>query len=84
MDPSTSDFAIQTFTSNNFFESAYQMINIKVHVHHSHVTGRIHEYAHDFCKCKVRENQIGFSCLEHNFFGFDFHFFIKRIRLSVW
>ena len=29
-----SDFTIQTFTFNNFFESVYQIINVKLDVHH--------------------------------------------------
>ena len=32
----------------------------------------------------MRENQIGVSCIAHNFFGFDFYYIIKDIRLSVW
>ena len=33
---------------------------------------------------RVRENQNRFSCIAHNFFGFDMFFLIKRIILSVW
>ena len=46
--------------------------------------GKIIGYAHDFCKIKVRENKDIFSCITHNFFGFDMYFPIKGIRLSVW
>ena len=56
----------------------------QIHLHHSHVTGRIYDYAHDFCNMKVRENQSQFSCIGHSFFGFDMFFLIKGIRLSVW
>ena len=27
---------------------------------------------------------MGFSCLLHNFFGFDFYFLLKGIRISCW
>ena len=84
MDSPISDFAIRTFSPYKFLETTYQMMNIKFHLHHPHVTGRVYEYAHYFCKWKVRENQIGFSCLAHNIFGFDTYFFIKGIQLSVW
>ena len=33
---------------------------------------------------KVRENQNQFSCIAHNFFGFDLFFLFKGIQLSVW
>ena len=33
---------------------------------------------------KVRENQDQFSCIAHNFEGFDIFFLVKGIRLSVW
>ena len=33
---------------------------------------------------KVRKNQIQFSCIAHNFFGFDMFFLLRGIRVSVW
>ena len=34
---------------------------------------------------KVKENSlIQFSCIAHNFFGYDMFFLLKRIRLTVW
>ena len=50
-----------------FFESVHRPIKIKKHLHHSHVTGKIYGYAHDFYNMKVRENQSQFSCIVHNF-----------------
>lgn len=44
-----SDFTIQTFTFNNFFESIYQIINVKLNVYHFHVTDCIHGCTQDFC-----------------------------------
>ena len=77
-------FDYETLTTTNFFENIHRLVNVKIHLHHSHVTGRICGYAHDFCNMKVRENQSQFSCTAHNFFGFDMFFLIKGIRLSVW
>ena len=71
------DSSIQSFL-NNFFENVYHFTNFKIHLHHSHVTGKILSYSHDFCNWRVRENQIGFSCLVHNFFLFWLLLFTKR------
>ena len=49
---------------------------MKVHPHHSHVTGEILGYAHDFCNKKVVElEKAGIPCIAHNLFGFDFWYF---------
>ena len=53
-------------------------------LHHSHITGEIVGYAHSFCNRKVRENKDYIGVIAHNLFGFDFFFFLKGIRLSVW
>ena len=75
-----SNFTCQSLTTYIFFENISKFVNVKVHLHHSHVTGKIYGYVHDFWNWKVRENQLGFSCIAHNFFGFDFFFFffVKR------
>ena len=77
-------FDYETLTTLNFFESLHRIINVKTYLHHSHVTGKIIGYAHDFCNMKIRENQNQFSCIAHSFFGFDMFVLIKGIRLSVW
>ena len=63
----------------NFFDSVHRIINVKIHLHHSHVTGKIIGSANDFCNMKVRENQNQFTCVVHNFFGFNMFFLIKGI-----
>ena len=75
-------FDYETLATLIFFESIDRLINVKIHLHHSYVTGRIYGYAHDFCNMKVRKNQSQFSCIAHNFFGFDMFSLIKG--LSVW
>ena len=49
---------IKTVTTNAFMINLHRIINYKVHIHHSHVTGEIIGYAHDFCNWKIRENNI--------------------------
>ena len=78
------DFETETFTTNNFFEFIYKLLNVKIHLHHSHITGEIKGYSHDFCNWTVRENKDVVSCIGHNFFKFDLYFLLKNIRLSVW
>ena len=78
------DFECETVATNNLFESVHKLLNVKIHLHHSHVTGEIIGYTHDFCNWVVRENKDVVSCIAHNFFKFDFYFILKNIRLSVW
>ena len=71
----------ETLTINELFDSFHKIINVKIHLHHFHITGKIIGYAHDFCNAKVRENKEVITCIAHNFFGFDMYFLIKGIRL---
>ena len=70
-------FDYEALATINFFESIHRLINVKIHLHHSHVTGENYGYAHDFCNMKVRENQNQLSCLAYNFFSFDMFFLTK-------
>ena len=74
----------ETLTTNDLFDSVHKIINVKTHQHHSHVTGSIVAYAHDFCNGKVRENKDMLTCIAHNFFHFDMFLLLKGIRLLVW
>ena len=78
------NFESETFTTNDLFEYAHKLLNVKIHLHHSHITGEIKGYSHDFCNWVVRENRDVVSCIAHNFFKFDLYFILKNIRLSVW
>ena len=53
-------------------------------IHHSHVTGKIIGFAHNFCNLKCKENYHTIPVLAHNQFRFDFFLFLKGIRPSVW
>ena len=77
-------FEFETVATNDLLENIHKIINVKVHLHHSQVTGEFIEYAHDFCNLKVRENKGFISCIAHNFFGFDIYFLLKAIKLSAW
>ena len=44
-----SEIEYETITTNNFFLHVHRLIRGKVHLHHSHITGNIIRYAHDFC-----------------------------------
>ena len=50
-------------TTNNLFESVHKLVKVKIHLHHSHVTGEIIGYVHDFCNWVVRENSEVISLL---------------------
>ena len=77
-------FESDVFTTNDLFDFVHKLINVKIHLDHSHITGEIKGYSHDFCNWVVKENRDVVSCIAHNFFKFDFYFFIKNLRLSVW
>ena len=52
----TAKFECETVTTRNLFESVHKIINVKINLHHSHITGKIIGYVHDFCSLQVREN----------------------------
>ena len=75
---------ISMHSQPKIYLKVHRVISIKIHLHHSHITGKVLGYAHDFCNMKVREDQNQFSCIAHNFFGFDMFFLLKGIWLSLW
>ena len=77
-------FEFETVTTGNLFEYVHKIISVKIHLHHSHVIGKIIGYTHDFCNLQVRKNKDVIPVVAHNFFGFDMIFLLKAIRLSAW
>ena len=73
--PASSDITFDTITTNNFFKNVHKMIKVKVHLHHSHVTGKIFGYPQEFCNWRIRENKYEIPLIVHNLFGFDMFFF---------
>ena len=53
-----SDIQYETFTTTNFLINIHRLIKMKVHLHHSHVAGKIHGYAHGFCNTAVIEKSF--------------------------
>ena len=45
----TAKFECETVTTRNLFEFIHKIINVKINLHHSHITGKIIGYVHDFC-----------------------------------
>ena len=80
----TAKFDCETVTTKNLSEYVHKIINVKINLHHSHITGKIIGYVHDFCNLQVRENKDIIPCIAHNFLKFDMIFLLKAIRLSVW
>ena len=60
--------------SKNFIKNLKGIMNNKIHLHHSHITGEIIGYAHNFCNGKVKENKYKVTIIAHNLFRFDFFF----------
>ena len=77
-------FDFETITTSNFFRNLHCLIKVKVHLHHSHVTGEIYGYVHDFCNWSVRENKTKLSVIAYNFSGFDAFFFFKCFQATTW
>ena len=73
---------LKTITTKGMFTNFYRVINAKVHLHHSHVTGEISGFSHDFCNWKVRENKIETPIIGHIFLGFDIFYMVKGYRSS--
>ena len=79
-----SNFMYDTITTSNFFKNVHHLIEVKVHLHHSHITGNILGYAHDFFNWNVRENKSEIALIAHNLFGFGMLFFIEGYRATAW
>ena len=75
---------LKTITTKGMFEKFYRVINSKVHLHHSDVTGEIIGHSHDFCNWKVRENKNEVPLIGHNFLGFDIFYMVKGCRSCCW
>ena len=80
----TAKFDCETVTTKNLFEYVHKIINVKINLHHSHITRKIIGYVHDFCNLQVRENKDIVPCIAYNFFKLDMIVLLKAIRLSVW
>ena len=84
IDFAKSKFNNETITTNKFFGNVHRYIKVKIHLHHSHITGEIFGYSHDFCNWKVKETKNEIPLVAHNQFGFHMFYFIKGCRTSAY
>ena len=76
---------IDAITSDKLFIHVHNQIKQKLHLHHSHVTGEIKGFAHDFCNTKVVELESAeIPVIAHNLFRFDYWFFLKGYSTTAW
>ena len=75
----------QNLTGNNFFTNVHRLIRGKFHLHHSHITGKIFGYAHDFCNTiLVEKSTTEIPLVAHNFLGYDLFYYMKAYIASAW
>ena len=55
---------------------------MKIHLHHSHIFGKILGFPHDFCNTKVTKKSAPVIALK--LFGFHLYYFIKGYIASAW
>ena len=55
---------------------------MKIHLHHSHIFGKILGFPHDFCNTKVTKKSAPVIALK--LFGFHLYYFIKAYIASAW
>ena len=73
---------IGKFLRTRFFTEHLRCLLPKIHLYYSHFTGKIHDFAHNFCNWKVRLTDT-FICIVRKFFGFNFYLLLKGFNLSV-
>ena len=80
-----SDIQYETFIAKKNLTHAPRLIKMKVHLHHSHITGNIIGYSHDFCNATaVEKTSPDIPVIVHNLLGFDLYYFIKGYIASAW
>ena len=79
------DIDYKITTTNKFFVNVHQWIRGKFHFHHSHITGRIYGYAHDFCNTTQLERSTAeILFIAPNFFGFNLFYYLKAYIAPAW
>ena len=80
----SSDIDYETIITNKFFTNVHRLIRVKFHLHHSHITGKIFGYAHDFCnRTCIEKSTPEIPFVAHNSFGFDLFYFMKAYIASA-
>ena len=57
MDFPLAKFEYEVLGTSDFSENIHKLINVKIHLHHLHITVKICSYAHDFCNMMLRKNK---------------------------
>lgn len=84
MDFSNNTFKIKSVGTKKFFKCVRNLLYGSHAIHHSHVTGEIKGYEHNFGNKMLRKSENLIPVFVHNLFSFDFFFVLKGIRLCVW
>ena len=79
-----SNFMYDIITTANFSRNVHRLIKVKIYLYHSHITGEILGYTHDFCNWSVQKNKSEVAMIAHNLFGFDMFFLIKGYHATAW
>ena len=70
--------------SSKFISNLIAIFKNQRDIHHSHTTGKIIGYRHNFCNLRCRENYYTIPVSAHNQFRFDIFLFLKGFRPTVW
>ena len=66
--------------SSKFISKLIAIFKGQRDIHHSHVTGKIIGYVHNFCNLRCKENYYTIPVFAHNQFRFDFFFFFFFLK----
>ena len=72
-----------SIVTENFFSNMINIMDRKIHLHHSHLTGQIYGYLHSFSNLKVRGNKYFLRLFAQNLLELDLFFAVKGIKLCV-
>ena len=59
------------FQVNFYLANMISIVKNHIVIHHSHATGKIIRYAHNFCNLRRKENYYTIPILAHDQFRFD-------------
>ena len=82
MDFPENKFEIKSVVTKKKFNSVKDLRFGSYVIHHSHVTGKIVGYPHDFCDKKLRETQNSIPAFAHNLFSIDIFLVVKGSQMS--
>ena len=74
---------VTSIVTEKFFTNMINIMDRKIHLHHSHLTGQIYGYLHSFSNSKVRENKYFLRLFAQNLLELDLFFAVKGIKLCV-